>query len=516
MLSIKVAVKQLPLKFVALASLIGLAGCATPPPSTAPTVTQAKTPPVRNITSFSNALNCMDDLFIKHGIRNVFITSAGIPDATGEISTGTREMLISAISRASVRSNAFRYVDYDPTQLDIHHLHQLVDSAGQFLAPNYYIRGAITQLDEGVLDFSQGGGFSFAGTDIGFGFGVNQNQVVSLVTLDMNLAHFKSRQILPGLSANNSLAVVRSDRSTDVDGRIQKAGVFFQVSLTQNEGMHQAVRTLVELSAIELLGKLTKVPYWNCLQIESTNPAVRAEASNWYQSMTPKERVTFVQRALQGGGYYSGPLNGVMDSATSDAIAIYQTENGLISNGRIDSQLYLALLDTNKKLAGKPSIAEGEEAAREIREQPDIRRPVGLTVLTEKGSNPVYERGEQLTLAVKLARNAFLYCYYQDAQGTIARIYPNRFQPDAYVAGGKGFVIPSRQSPFRILFDKAPAQEQALCLASDRELSLQLPQELKKADLAPLPVTSMDALIDYYKKLDTRGLAVASIPITVQ
>ena len=514
MWSIEAAVKRL--RTIILAGLVlGLAGCATPLPETAPVVVQAKTPPVRNITSFSNALSCMDDLFISYGIRNVFITSAGIPDATGEISTGTREMLISAISRASVRSNAFRYIDYDPTQFDIHQLHQLVDSSGQFLAPNYYIRGAITQLDEGVLDSSQGVGFSFAGTDVGFDFGLNKNQVVSLVTLDMNMAHFKSRQILPGMSANNSLAVVRTGRAADAGGRIKKAGIFFNISLDQTEGVHQGVRTLVELGVIELLGKLTKVPYWNCLQIESTNPAVRSEASNWYQSMPPSERITFVQRALAGGGYYSGPINGVMSPPTSDAIAIYQTENNLVANGRIDFQLYMALLNANKKLAGKPSIAEGE-TARSIREQPEPRQPVGLTVLTERGPKPVYRPGEQLTLAVKVSRNAYLFCYYQDAQGKIARIYPNRFQPDAYIAGGKGFVIPATNSPFRILFDKAPSSEEVACLASDRELSLQLPKELKVADLAPLPVQSMQALVDFYRQLDTKGLAVARIPISVE
>jgi len=514
MLSIEAAAKHW--RTFTLASLaLGLSACATPPPETASVVVQTKTPPVRNITSFSAALRCMDDLFLSNGYRNIIITSAGIPDATGEISTGTREMLISAISRMSVRSNAFRYVDYDPLQIDVHQLHQLVDSSGQFRAPSYYIRGAITQLDEGVLNSSQGFGFSFAGTDVGLDFGVNKNQVVSLVTLDMNLAHFKSRQILPGMSANNSLAVVRSGRAADAGGRIKKAGIFFNISLDQSEGVHQGVRTLVELGAIETLGKLTKVPYWNCLQIEATNPAVRAEASNWFQSLKLDERITFVQRALTGSGYYSGPINGVLDQNTSDAIAVYQRENNLIPSGRVDFQLYLGLLQTNKKLAGKTSIAEGEIAQAE-REQPDERQPVGLTLLSTRGNNPVYKRGENLTVAARVSRNAYLYCYYKDAQGAIARIYPNRFQPDAYVAGGKGFLIPSPDSPFRIMFDKAPVSEEITCLASDRELSLQLPRELKVADLAPLPVKSMESLINFYRQLDTKGLAVARLPVEVK
>ena len=42
------------------------------------------------------------------------------------------------------------------------------------------------------------------------------------------------------------------------------------------------VRTLVELSTIESLGKLTQVPYWRCLQIDHTNPAIVAESREWF------------------------------------------------------------------------------------------------------------------------------------------------------------------------------------------------------------------------------------------
>ena len=61
------------------------------------------------------------------------ITSQGIPDATGAVQAGTKEMLISAISRMSVKSAAFRFVDYDQDQYDINALQNLVGevSAGR-------------------------------------------------------------------------------------------------------------------------------------------------------------------------------------------------------------------------------------------------------------------------------------------------------------------------------------------------------------------------------------------------
>lgn len=91
--------------------LAALVGCGLPPPERTYVVQQPKTAPVRNITSFTPALQCMDDLFQSQGKNNFMITSAGIPDATGQMQAGTKEMLISTIAKMSTKSNAFTFVD---------------------------------------------------------------------------------------------------------------------------------------------------------------------------------------------------------------------------------------------------------------------------------------------------------------------------------------------------------------------------------------------------------------------
>ncbi len=116
---------------------------------------------VRNIGNFNEALRCMDDMFLAQGKRDIYITTAGIPDATGLIFTGTKEMFISAVSRMSAKSGAFRFVDYDPTQLDVQVLSELVGLHEDFVAPNYYVRGAITQFDSSVLQSSAAAGYPF-------------------------------------------------------------------------------------------------------------------------------------------------------------------------------------------------------------------------------------------------------------------------------------------------------------------------------------------------------------------
>ena len=252
---------------LATAVLTLLAACQTRP-ETAYDVANPRTAAVRNIGNFNEALRCMDDMFLAQGKQDIYITTAGIPDATGLIAAGTKEMFITAVSRMSAKSNAFRFVDYDPTQTDVQVLSELVGLHDDFVAPNYYVRGAITQLDSNVLQSSASAGVSIPGMDLA----INGNQVVSVVSIDLNVGKLITRQILPGISASNSIAVVQSGKGADVGGFIGKAGLSLSVSLDKSEGFHQAVRNLIELSTIEILGKLTRVPYWQCLSIEFDQP----------------------------------------------------------------------------------------------------------------------------------------------------------------------------------------------------------------------------------------------------
>jgi curli biogenesis system outer membrane secretion channel CsgG len=488
-----------------LAALAAVSGCVTTNPERAYEVRQPKSEVVRTFTNFSDSLRCMDDLFLKYGVRNVVITSDGIPDATGKVTAGTKDMLISAISRMSVRSGAFTFVDFDQRQQDVASLQQLVGFTDEFRVPSYYIRGAITQLDEGVIAESVGGSVALTN----FSIGASKDQVVSVISTDMNVGKLTTRQIMPGISANNSVVVRRSSIGGDAGATISKVGLSFNISLNNQEGMHQATRTLIELSAIEIAGKLTKVPYWRCLQIEQTNPAVSAEAHEWYNAMSDQERVTFVQRALAATGDYRGPISGQMDQSTRSAIGRYQARNGLIASGHTDFDLYKSLIAADLALGKHPvMVKEPPQAVIKV-------APLTVSMTTPKGPVPTYKVKESLAMTVTTSHDAYLYCYYSDAKGTVARVFPNKFAPDSYVAGGRPTAIPSQPSRFGIVFDKAGATEQMLCIASEQEVGLRLPDRLKQQDLTPLPVRSLDEVAQAYRQADPNRVAETRMSIRV-
>lgn len=494
-----------------------LASCMSNP-QTASITAQPKTPAVKTLTSFTTALRCMDDMFLRYGKSDIIITSAGLPDATGQIQTGTKEMMISAISKMSVKSNAFRFVDYDPTQLGVQDLHNLIGVRTDlgFDIPRYYIRGAITQLDAGVASDSMGGGIALPG----FAIGASQDQIVSVVSMDMNIGDMITRQILPGMQATNSISVVRSGAGGDVDGQIGKAGFFFEMSMDRSEGTHQSVRTLVELSLIEILGKLTKVPYWGCLDIPQTNPEMIEQAREWYDRMTPDQRLTMAQTALVNAGYLGGPATGAMDEATRQALGRYQAEHDLIADGRVTFDLYYSFLAND--LA--PRVPDPEETAEQKAKTvlastpaPGSRlgTPVRIKLATDRGTSPSYKVGDSLKVSIGVNEDAYVYCYYQDGNGTIARIFPNRFSPDALLTPQRQVTVPSAQAGFDIVFERPGAAERVDCLASRREVGIGLSTDLMVPDLTPISGRTMDSIVREFRRVDQAGLAHQTLALPV-
>ncbi len=497
--------------FLAMTGLcFAVTGCVVDPPKpeTATVATAVKTPASKTVTNFTPALRCMDDLLLAYGKRDIVITTAGIPDSTGKVMAGTKEMLITAASKMSIKSKALTFIDYDTERSDLLALFQDMQAAGAFQhkLPNYYIRGAITQLDENAIDAQQGAGIALPFLDLG----VSRDQVSSVVSIDMNVGETTSRMILPGINASNSLVVTRAGKGGDLGGKIGKVGFSFNMSLNKAEGLGSGVRALVELGMIELVGKLTGTPYWKCLEIEKTNPMMIEQAREWYDGMQPVERVKFVQRKLSGMNLYQGPVDGVVSKELSSAIGKFQADNGLIADGRINFDLYYALLDADQPLAADPQAAA--VPAISAAPKPAGGGPLTVKLDTDRGPRPIYKTREFLQARVQLSSDGILYCYYRDNSGVIARIFPNRFNPDPFVRAGRAMSLPPEGSPFKIRFDQ-PGQEQIVCYASERDLPL--PPNLKGADLTPLKVGSVEEITTAFRKSNP-NVAEAKLEVTVR
>jgi peptidoglycan hydrolase-like protein with peptidoglycan-binding domain len=475
-------------------------------------IAMPKTPVQKSYTSFTPALRCMDDLFLQNNTKNknLWITTIGIPDSTGKVSAGTREMLINALARMTQRSKAIKYLDYSDTDFSREgaELKNLFARwAENHDAPKYYIRGAISQLDDNAVDSQKGGGIALPFLDIG----MSKGETASVVTLDMTIGDASTRELLPETATSNSMIVVKTDKGGEGGGKIGKLGLQLNVSLNKSEGTGAAVRALIELGMIEMVGKWAEVPYWNCLGLDETSPVAQEQLREKFNTMTQTERIKWAQEALRRSNLPEakkpGEVNGTMDESTRDAILAWQAMGNLVPTGRIDFDLYRELSSKTATLVAPPEKPVPVEQPKKAAPPP----PVELQLTPDK---PMYKIKDLLNVRADLQGGngmGVMNCFYKDDRGTIARIFPNNFAPDPKVRSGQSVMIPSRG--FKIQFTTPGAQEQVICIASGGELII--PANLRGfPDLAPLPVRSMDELVDAYRR-DNPSIRDARLTFTI-
>jgi len=220
--------------------------------------------PYKSVTGFSDSLRCMDDLLLSKNVHDIPVMVEDVEDKTESIKMGVRDMLVSAVSEMTFKSHGIKLILYGK---DSGNLISFLKAANNNKVyeelPLYDIQGSISQFDKGVVSTDASVGL-FARRD--GGLGASRGSSLSVVALDLNVVKTGDMSVVPGVSSKNSVAIFQKGDSLDADASISKFGIYFDINLNRNEGQAQAVRSLVELAAVEIVGKLTKVPYEQCLK----------------------------------------------------------------------------------------------------------------------------------------------------------------------------------------------------------------------------------------------------------
>jgi hypothetical protein len=475
--------------------------------------TRTELPPRRTITGFSAALRCMDTLLADYGVRDVSLLVEEITDHTKKVNAGTRDMLITAMSDMTRRSRALRLVAYGKdTGNAVSFLYSAQRASPYQVVPPYDIKGSISQLDENVIRSTK---------DLGAGFlpflnlGISRDAAASVLGLDLSVLTTDDMAVLPGVTSSNSVVILRQGKGLDGDAAYHKFGVSYSMSLSRSDGQTQALRGLVELAAIELAGKLTKVPYWSCLGGDpASSDEVRLEIADWYAAMAAGrlELIGWFQKQLRQRGFYRGPIDGKFNPAIDAAIGDYRAALGLSNEATLDAAFFGAFLAADHSKVTPPEqpatytpVAEADPAAagtgtavagsrQPAADSPAAPREFALSVETE-GQRMRYRAGEPIHLKVRANRDAYVYCYMQDETRRITRFYPNRFDRDALLARGRALELPGRMR-FQLVMNALGMKETVTCFASERDVLAELPKAVVGTDLEPLAITSMQPIRD--------------------
>lgn len=499
--------------------------------------------PVRSMSNFSESLMCMDRMFREAQLPTTLITSKQIPDFSTRVAVATKDMIITALSQMSRLSNAFRYVDYEvdiARQDTVQNLTTILlnNNQIQLQRPALYISGAIAFVDQNVLNNRTDLGTSASRLDTGF----SQNRNATIVALELHLGDFRSRTIIPGLDSANEVVIGNGGQGLDLAGRIGSYGVQFNVGRDYTQGTGAAVRTLVELATIELVGKWARVPYWQCLTLEQTNPNFQRQMRDWYDEGSPLVYNNLVQRSLISQGYLvnqSDALNG--DNAELiTALGKFQADSGMVVSGVVDFETYERALrnfvtlnkegqmvqvgwsSTNAASSGATTgalsktrnIASGNRASSAYGATTPART-INMQIENVLIGRTAFEVGEQIFVSATLSRSSHLYCFLNEAGGTVMRLLPNVSNPNSLMSASQAVRIPDWMSPMPgfIMDPTSAGTERVGCFATDEDVTPRLVSILGAAPLVALPgVASLDAVVDTFSQaLGRDGFTNASV-----
>ena len=507
---------------LALAALATLTACQTlevKQPTVEQTAEIRKGPedrPQRSITGFSQALRCMDTLMLDYGVHDVTMLTEEISDETKKLNAGTRDMLISSVSDMSRRSRAVRLVAFGKDTMNVISFLASAQSAAAYRAvPLYDVKGSVSQFDENLIKNQK---------DLGVGFspfinlGIARDAASSMLALDLSVLTTSDMAVLPGVTSRNSVVILKQGSGIDGDAAYHKFGINYSMNLARAEGQTQALRGLVELAVVELVGKLTKTPYWSCLGVTDpkANDETRLEMFDWYHSMaaTRVELIAYFQNQLRRRGFYDGPIDGEFNPAIDEAIANYRGELGLSREAMLSEEFFYKFLATDHTKVKRPAqpvryVPPAEVAAAPASVPDPARTPAPAPLklsLTAPNQQTRFTRGESINLAVAPSQDAHVYCYLQDEQSKVIRFFPNRFARDSRIAAAQPLQVPGAMR-FQLTMNPKGVTETISCFATPQDVMAALPQALVGTDFEPLPGATLDLIRAAFDKASGGTLA---------
>jgi hypothetical protein len=123
-----------------------------------------------------------------------------------------------------------------------------------------------------------------------------------------------------------------------------------------------------------------------------------------------------------------------------------------------------------------------------------------VMLTTPDGPSPALRAHEEIKATLVTRADAYAYCYYADGAGSISRIFPNRFAPNALVRTG---ALPLTGA-FALVADEPNRTEEVRCITASTDLGSKLPGLLQAEDLAPLPVSSLNDISSMFQRLSPK------------
>ena len=469
-----------------------------------------RAPIARTGGDLASARRCIDDLLVDQGSRGMTLIVEDLNDPATTAATGTREMLVAVLADLTQRSRAIRLLASDQDWRRTAALRQPQVGETATAQPQYALRGTLRALDASGAPR----------TDV-----AAAQSGAAEIALDLMLLSTHDMAVVAGTASHNVVSVRPAEGRGDGWAEMYKLGTQFIWPLPAGGGRTAATRAVLEMAAIELVGRLAKVPYWTCFGAAADEAPVAAEIQDWYDAMAarPAEIIRFFQQQLTTRRAYDGPVDGQINPAFKDAVARYREALGLSREPKLSLDLFKAYLaadhvQVRTRLATPatvPAPSSPATAATPVSPAASAARPstepLSLRIAGADDAHR-YASGEAIRLKIEPNRDAHVYCFHQDENRKVVRFFPNRFQPDSRVAAATGLQLPGTMR-FEMVMNGRGVPEGVACFATPADVLSQLPAAMSGDDFSRLPVATLDQLRSAFARAAGGNVAQASLQL---
>ncbi|MDD3325019.1 MAG: hypothetical protein PHN38_07890 [Sulfurospirillaceae bacterium] len=357
--------------FVGMSSLV-LVSCSSPAKVEDKDVVIKETAPATKTTNYTQALQelgLMTEIYATGELRiqsNPIGDNTGTSGSTGgEIPRDITEMIKSSLNSIG---GGVVYIPYDPAFMQ----NQMVTGYSSFenkMIPEVVITGGITEFDRGLETKGDGtdAGFSMdvkgipsqLSSSVGFDYSNLEKSGLARITLDFNMINFATMAGVPRMNTVNTIEVQKAMKEKELGITIFGANFGGKGSLKKVQGRHHAVRTLVEISMMQMIGKYLGIPYWRLLGPDALpdQTVLQNFAKNFYKWSNNTKILALQEWLFVHGNDVS--VNGVMDARTIAATKKFDPNfNGTLT-AELAQKIYMSLPLNNDGYQRRMMLAMG-------------------------------------------------------------------------------------------------------------------------------------------------------------
>lgn len=421
-------------------------------------------------SAFDEPMRCMDKLLGTYGYRAQPVLIEDINDATKKVNASARAMFIEASNRMSATSGAVSLTSFDSSSvLETRRVESRTQNSEY-----YKIGGSISGFDENLQREQEEFGVSILGFDLGTASSMSESEL----SVDLHVTMTEDLTVVPGATSSNVAKIRRSGKGRDGGLVFEKFGAKYSFNVSRTGGTASSLRALIQLGAVELYGKLFKVPFWQCTKADPDSAEIKAMTEQWFAQLfgTADRRpfVLWLQRQMQARGLYAGALDGIASPELERAAQAY---GSVLDNPQDYAAFFQRYLRANHvalapkiepvkaSLAAYVPSAEPLPAATTARQQVPAQPANPLAIASAQAS---YAPGNLMRFSVAVNSDGHVYCVLFGEHGA-RPVFPVLTSGGAFMRAGDQRVFPEPNARFVLRATPSAMPEKLACYWAPRD-----------------------------------------------